>query len=519
MERGTAAALHLLEDAIGLHQAGRLDAAKLLYERILVDDPGHADSLHLLGVIAYQTGRDDEAIDLIRGAIAIDRKVAAYHSNLGNVFLRQKRLDAAAASFRRALGIKPDYPEAHNNLGLTLSELGKREEAVLCYRRAIGHKPDYASAYNNLSIVLMELGRLDEAVACCRAALDLDPDFAPAHNNLGNALRDLGHLEDAVNSYRRAVQLKPDYGDAHNNLGFALQHQGRFVEAFAAHEVALRSGVDRPTSYYGLSSCRKFTQADLPLTADMEAVLADPALSNEGRSLLHFALGKIRDDQADYRAAILNFDAANRLEYENRRLDPAGLPGMVERAIERSKKAQYCDAAASGSKLPVFIVGMPRSGTTLTEQILAGHPKVMAGGEIDFWLRRSGKPGMPEPDAVRDYLGLLTRISFGAVRVIDKMPFNFLFLDRIQRLFPNARIVHCRRNPVDTALSIYFARFTPSGNFAQISNFAYDRKDIVRAYRAYQRLMEHWRGCCPRIASSRSTTRRWWPTRRPSRAG
>ena len=494
MERGTAAALHLLEDAIGLHQAGRLDAAKLLYERILVDDPGHADSLHLLGVISYQTGRDDEAIDLIRSAIAIKRKVAAYHSNLGNVFLRQKRLDAAAASFRRALGIKPDYPEAHNNLGLTLSELGKREEAVLCYRRAIGHKPDYASAYNNLSIVLMELGWLDEAVACCRAALDLDPDFAPAHNNLGSALRDLGHLEDAVNSYRRAVQLRPDYGDAHNNLGFALQHQGRFVEAFAAHEVALRSGVDRPTSYYGLSSCRKFTQADLPLTADLEAVLADPALSNEGRSLLHFALGKIRDDQADYRAAILNFDAANRLEYENRRLDPARLPVMVERAIERSKKAQHSDAAVSGSKLPVFIVGMPRSGTTLTEQILASHPKVMAGGEIDFWLRGWDKPGISEADAVRDYLGLLTGISFGAARVIDKMPFNFLFLDRIHRLFPNARIVHCRRNPVDTALSIYFARFTPSGNFAQINNFAYDRKDIVRAYRAYQRLMEHWRG-------------------------
>jgi hypothetical protein len=121
----------------------------------------------------------------------------------------------------------------------------------------------------------------------------------------------------------------------------------------------------------------------------------------------------------------------------------------------------------------------------------------MGGGEIDFGLRGSGKPGTPDHDAVRDYLALLNRLSFGAARVIDKMPFNFLFLDRIHRLFPNAPIVHCRRSPVDTALSIYFARFTPSANFAQISNFAYDRKDIVRAYRAYLRLMDHWRGALP----------------------
>ena len=137
---------------------------------------------------------------------------------------------------------------------------------------------------------------------------------------------------------------------------------------------------------------------------------------------------------------------------------------------------------------------MPRSGTTLTEQILASHPKVAAGGEIDFWLQRSGKPGLAEPDAVRDYLGLLTRLSFGAARVTDKMPFNFLFLDIVQRLLPNARIVHCRRNPVDTALSIYFARFTAATGFARINDFAYARKDIVRAYRDYLRLMEHWRG-------------------------
>jgi tetratricopeptide (TPR) repeat protein len=297
-----------------------------------------------------------------------------------------------------------------------------------------------------------------------------------------------------VACYRRAIGFKPDYADAHNNLGLALQHKGRFTDAFAAHEAALRAGADRPVSYYGLSSCRKFTPADLPLIADMEAALEDPGISPSGRSMLHFALGKIRDDLADYGAAIRNFDAANRLERDSRRPGPSGFAALVDRAIARSGKAPRPTSAASGSKLPIFIVGMPRSGTTLTEQMLGNHPRIAAGGEIDFWLLRSGKPGLAEQDAVRDYLALLNRLSFGAARVTDKMPFNFLFLDIVQRLLPNARIVHCRRNPVDTALSIYFARFTSATGTARINDFASERKNIVCAYRGYLRLMEHWRG-------------------------
>jgi tetratricopeptide (TPR) repeat protein len=490
-----AAADRMLGEGIQLHRAGRLGEAQRLYEQILERDPRHPDSLHLLGVIAYQTGNNDAAIDLIRKAIAIRRNVAAYHCNLGNALQNQGQLNAATACFRRAIAIQANYPEAHNNLAQALSGLGRRDEAVASYRRAIELRSDYANAYNNLGAVLLEQERLDEAIAACRKALDLDPDFAAAHNNMGNGLRRTGHIEDAVACYRRAVVLKPDYADAHNNLGLALQSQGQFAKAFAAHEAALGSGADRPASYYALSSCRKFTRADLPLTADMEASLADPALSAGGRSMLHFALGKIRDDLGDYGAAIRNFDTANRLERESRRRDPVRLAKLIDRAMAQSLDPTR--PAASGSQLPILIVGMPRSGTTLTEQILAGHPKIAAGGEIDFWLRHSGKSGASEADAVRDYLNLLTGLSFGATRVIDKMPFNFLFLDRVQRLVPNARIIHCRRNPVDTALSIYFTRFTNAPGFAWMNDYAYDRKDIARFYLSYLRLMEHWRGMLP----------------------
>jgi tetratricopeptide (TPR) repeat protein len=484
----------MLAEGIQLHQAGRLGEAGRLYKQILERDPGHADSLHLLGVIAYQVGDNDAAIDLIRKAIAIGRDIPAYHSNLGNALQSQGQLNAAAACFRRAIALSAEYPEAHNNLGQALSALGRLDEAAASYRRATQLRPDYANAYNNLGAVLLKLGQTNEAVAACRTALDIDPGFAAAHNNLGNALRHAGQIEDAVSSYRRAVALKPDHADAHNNLGLALHAQGQFAEAFAAHEAALRSGADRSVSYYGLSGCRKFTEADLPLVADMETALAEPTLSAEGQGLLHFALGKISDDLADYGCAIRHFDAANQLERGHRRRDPARLAKLADRAIEGSSKPGRMGPAASGSALPIFIVGMPRSGTTLTEQLLAGHPRIAAGGEIDFWLRQSGEPGGSEQDAVRDYLANLTRLSFGAARVVDKMPFNFLFLDRLHRLLPEARIIHCRRNPLDTALSIYFTRFTDA---AGMNDYAYDRKDIVRVYRSYLRLMEHWPSALP----------------------
>ena len=225
--------------AIEHHQAGRLQPAEQIYRQILALQPDHADALHLLGVLAYQLGQYELAIERIGRAIALDGAVVTFHNNLGNVLKDQGKLDQAIACYRRALELKPDYALAHNNLGLVLSSQGNLHGAVACYRRATELKPDFADGHNNLGVALTDQGKLDEAAASCRRALELKPDYAEAHNNLGTALMHLGKLDEAVASFRRALELKPDYAEAHNNLGNAFEHQGKLDEAVASFRRAL----------------------------------------------------------------------------------------------------------------------------------------------------------------------------------------------------------------------------------------------------------------------------------------
>jgi tetratricopeptide (TPR) repeat protein len=419
----------IFAEAIRYHQSGKLAEAERLYRRILALDPRHADSLNLLGVIACDADHGDVGLDLIGKAIAIDPKAAQYHFNLAVALEDRKRLDAAIASYRRAIALMPNY--------------------------------------------------------------------AMAHNNLGNALKDQGKVDEAIAAYRKAIEVKPDFQQARNNLGAALRSQGRFDEAVAAYTEALKWGGDVAPAYQGLSASRKFREEDRPLIAAMESALDTQVMSANDKVLLHFALGKVFDDLGDYETAIGHFDIANRLERESRAFDRAALSASINRL--RSVQPRPAPEA-SQSELPVLTIGMPRSGTTLVEQILASHPKVAAGGELTFWLERmaklgSGEIAAPGPEteraAQRDYLSLLRRISPAATRVTDKMPYNFLTVGTVHALFPKAHIIHCRRSPIDTALSIYLTRLVGA------HHFAYDRGDIVYYYREYLRLMEHWRATLP----------------------
>ena len=232
-------AQEMFADAVRDHQAGRLHEAERLYRQILAADPRHADSLHLLGVIAYQVGRHDLAADLINRAITINVNDPVYHSNLSNALKAQGRLDEAVACCRKAIYLKPGFAEAHNNLGNALKDQGKLDEAVACYRQALVLKPDFAEVHNNLGNALKDQRKLDEAVDCYRQALVLEPDYAEAHNNLGITLKDQGKLDEAVDCYRQALVLEPDYAEAHNNLGITLKDQGKLDEAVACFRQAL----------------------------------------------------------------------------------------------------------------------------------------------------------------------------------------------------------------------------------------------------------------------------------------
>lgn len=239
------------------HQAGRLAEAEQLYRRILSAAPHHADSLHRLGLIAYQAGRPDFAVDLLRQAITQDKKAARYHAHLSLALGALGQWEEAVASSRAAIRLEPNQPDSHNNLGVLLMQLGRLDEAANCYRQTIALAPDIADAHNNLGNVLLQQGRAGEAAQSYRQALDLVPDFAQAHTALGNALLDLGQTDEAILHHRKAIELRPDFADAHNNLGNTLWKLGRLEEASGHFRTAIGLNPDFVLAYSNLGGVLK----------------------------------------------------------------------------------------------------------------------------------------------------------------------------------------------------------------------------------------------------------------------
>ena len=302
-------------------------------------------------------------------------------------------------------------------------------------------------------------------------------------------------------SLRRQIAHDASNTEGHVALAHLLGESGRFQEAAAHYERAIALAPRKATPHHGLVSCRRLTEVERPVIARILALLEERDLTDRQRVTLHFAAGKALDDLADYAGAIRHFDAANELR---RRTDPfvrRPFGQFVDRVVARATPEFFAHSQALGqeSEMPVLVLGMPRSGTTLVERILSSHPGVQGGGELSFW-NDCAPPWVNAPiDALAqaarglggDYLDVLRSIGPGAQRVTDKMPFNFYWMGLVHVLLPKARIVHCRRNPIDTCLSIYTTHFTENWGYAS------HRGDLAFFYRQYLRLMDHWRAVLP----------------------
>jgi tetratricopeptide (TPR) repeat protein len=500
--------------------------------------PNDAGVHNNLGNALGRLGQLDEAVGSYRRALLLSPDFAEAHNNLGHTLLDLGQPDNAAASCRRAIDLKPHYAEAHDNLGSALLGLGRLDDAAASYRRALEIEPGFAETHNNFGLALLELGQAHDALASYRRALEINPEFAEAHHNLGNALRALGQLDDAVASYRRALEVKPNFAEAHCDLGIALRLQGRTAEAQASCRRALEinpqsaatlavladSSADRgqfaeaedlfkraisiepesPEAWAGIARLRKMTQSDAAWLAQAQRIVGRP-LPARREVPLRYAIGKYFDDVKDFDQAFINFQRANELTKLRRaKHDRLQLTQVVD-VITGSYNPPWLKATrinAHESARPVFIVGMLRSGTTLAEQILAAHPDVFAAGEVTYWSTASAayqSSALNTPASgtllrklTDDYLRLLGDLSHDALRVIDKMPTNFAFLGLIHAALPNARIIHMRRNPIDTCLSIYFQDFETAVSYAN------DLEDLAHYYTEYLRVMKHWRVVLPK---------------------
>jgi tetratricopeptide (TPR) repeat protein len=511
-----------------LRGLGKPDAAAVCYARAIEQNPRFAEAYSNLGNALRSLGRLDQAVAHYRQALEIKPQYPEAWNNLGNVLLDLKQFADAATCYRSALALKADFAEAHSNLGNSLRALGQLEDAAASYGRALELKPDFAAAHSNLGDTLRDLGQSGEAAAHSRRATELAPALAGAHNGLANALLDLGKLDDAEAGYRRALALEPHFAEGWINLGLLLRQRGLAAEADACARRALEARADAapalvllaelradagdfaaaenlfqravaldpesPQGWAGMAHLRRMTESD--------AAWAVRALEVAGRGLparqevyLRFALGKYFDDVKKYPQAFENFQRAHQLlQTYGARYDQRQQALGVDRLIETHDAAwaRGVHATPADSTRPVFIVGMPRSGTTLAEQILASHPAVFGAGELPFWIDATrGVPGQGATRVGAGYLELLQRLSADAERVIDKMPGNFWCLGAIHEALPNARIIHMQRDPVDTCLSIYFQHFKNALPYAN------DLRDLVHFHGEYQRLMSHWRATLP----------------------
>jgi tetratricopeptide (TPR) repeat protein len=502
--------------ACGLHNEGRLGEAAGLYEAILAEAPAHHDALLRLGLIRIQTQQLDDAAGLFRRAIEAEPSSVRGLLWLGAALGDLDRHEEGLTCYQKALSINPDNAVAHWGLGATLRKCGRLEEAMPHFERAIAIKPDFAAAHCALADVLYELGFLNDAVTHYETAVALQPLHYEATNNLANVLQKLGRFDEAIVLYERALDVSSASADIYCNLGLALEVLGRIEDAAEAYEKALQLAPGNVEAHCRLANLRRFTGDD-PRLAALENLAGDMATRDiEDQMLLHFALGKACCDLGQHERSFHHWCEGNALKRARLVYDEQENLGLFERirATFTSELMQRRGGGGCPSDVPVFVVGMPRSGTTLVEQILASHSKVYGAGEIETLShaveRVRSRNGIaaefPEmippspPEALRDLgadyvalTGSATRSAGAQIeRIVDKRLANFKLVGLIHLALPNARIIHVRRDPVDTCFSCFSLVFSYDNQ-----PFTYDLGELGRYYRAYAKLMEHWRSLLP----------------------
>ena len=451
----------LLQQGSALQSQGKVKEAEYCYQLVLRDDPRHPDALNLLATLAAEAGQFLTAIELFQKLVKIAPKNLVYRNNLANCYIRNSRPEQALPQLRRVLASNPRMTEALYNLARAYRAMGKGEEAEQTYRRM----------------------------------LSFEAKSTLARIGLGEVLTDLGRMEEATDTFRAVITDVPDSVDA----------------------------------YSGLVAARKFTSDDRDIEGLLK-LLEHGAGDIHEQTALHHAAGKIYNDVGLYDEAFGHFAKAKQII--SRQFDIASYQAFVEKTCRLYTVPFFLERAQYGnsSERPVFIVGMPRSGTTLTEQILASHSLVAGAGELVDLQRIERRitetkretdsyfkmiAGLTKDQSLQHagaYLDTLKRHSRVAVRVVDKMPHNFELLGLIALLFPNARIIHCRRNPIDTCISCF------THNFSEAHGYNSDLSNLGLYYREYAKLMSHWTKVAPlqifdlkyeqMVADQEATTRR-----------
>ena len=458
-------------------------------------------------VALFSNGQIEEALSAVEVLIKDFPNDPLLFNISGACYQAIGQLNEAVKSFEKAVTLKPDYAESHYNLGVTLQQLGQLDTAVKCYEKALAIQSDYPKAHNNLGNIFLNLRQLDAALDHFEWAVAFKADYAEAHNNLGIVLVELGQDDVAIKSYEKSIAIKPDYPLPHNNLGIAFQKLGQMDAAVESYKKAVAIKPDYATAQFNLSAMKKYTAND-PQISTMQSLLSRSDLNLSDRIHLCFALAKVNEDLGEQDELFEFLHEGNLLRKQelNYSLDNDQEINLFFKKLFSStpfviEKSSYETSTIS----PVFIVGMPRSGTTLVEQIIASHHAVYGAGEL-YNLANSISPILEghlnqntntllekELLTIRhQYLDSLSRFNAPEKVITDKMPLNFRYIGFILSAFPEAKIVHLKRDARAICWSIYKHYFNATEN-----GWAYNLEDLAGFYGLYTDLMDFWHNLFP----------------------
>ena len=483
--------------------------AETCQQRALAIDPNFAPSLNNMGSIRRECKHKDEALDWYQKAIAADPNYLEPLNNFGALVLEDERTQDAAAALGKALRINPNYAEAICNMGGVHLVLEENDAALACYRRALELRPVYVEAQMGLSKTCQALENLSAAEAAALRALQFDQNNARAHALLGGIYSELAQPEQAEAQYDQALELDPECDDALLGLGHLCMENGQMEKAEELFRRSLMFKPDNLAARIHIAQVNKVNAGDDNFAALLEEEKKLPGFSGNKAMSLHFALGKCYDDTEDYGKAFPHFLAGCKLKRAKLSYDPADTQRQFAALADIFNQATIDRLRGAGdpSAVPIFVLGMPRSGTTLTEQIIASHPDVYGAGELHDLLKVAHRKTAPAatafPDNLRsldpatltawgaEYVAGLKQRAPDAPRITDKMPANYFAVGLIHLMLPNAKIIHVNRNPVDTCLSCFTRLFNRK------QEHTYDLAELGNYYVDYARLMEHWRKALP----------------------
>ena len=489
-----------------LQDMGQLRQAVKSFEKAIQLEPDYADAYYNRGSALKKLGQLAEAVKSFDQAIQIKPDFVMAYSNRGNALQKLGQLEAAMKSYDKAIQIEPEFANAYSNRGTALHDLGQLKEAMKSYDKAIQIKPDYAEAFNARGTALDALGQWKAAVKSFEKAIQLKPDYADAYYNRGTALQKLGRLEDAMTSYDKAIQIRPDFVKAYSNRGNALQELGQLEAAMKSYDQAIQIKPDFAKAYHYLSMLKEFQPNDARIGL-MQRLLKDLEPGELDHMHLCFALAKAYEDLGEYDKSFDYLEKGNRLHKKelNYNIDhDRDLITRIRGIFTADNQALEVAPDGNTSIQPLFIVGMPRSGTSLVEQILASHSKVYGAGELKsvgtllapILSNRSDQNASREwrqltrneLKRIHDgYLEKLTALKVPEKIITDKMPLNFRWIGFILSAFPEAKIVHLNRDPRATCWSLYKHYFKKSNGYAD------DLEDLAEFYNLYTELMSFWR--------------------------